>query len=608
MVRGITRPMGESFEQARATYQAGEVGGKLGEASKLIAGHDSELNMLTGGAERLADSLGGIRGQVGQTVAMVSVLVDTLSSMLHQVGGQKTLNDINNAAQLISGIHGLGDAIGVSMVDNLKWLDPVLAALDSSPVCSADPDCSNLRVQLQRLATARNDGTFDKIVDLGRKLRSARATQSLDSLVTSLRTALSTATNALQSLGGDLRGQLAKLQKGADALADGSRQLADGVELLVDQVKQMGGGLSEASAFLLAMKSEAKRPSMAGFYIPRQALTSEEFKQAAGAFISSDGRVARYLVQTELNPFSTAAMDQVNAIVAAARGAQPNTALADAKISMAGLTVGLRDTRDYYDRDLNFFVLATIIIVFLILVVLLRALIAALYLIISVVISYTSALGIGVIVFQLVLGQELHWSVPGLTFVLLVAMGADYNLLLISRIRDSSRHGLRLSVIRTVGSTGGVITSAGLIFAASMFGLMFASFSTLVQAGFVVGVGILLDTFLVRTITVPTVAVLVGQANWWPHQWWPRLYSPARLKRRSSRSRQLVGDAFRRPEDSHAGVSQARQAVLSAITTERESDEPPPCHALPQFGPSSSPETIERQPFEAHIKQLESDR
>ncbi len=128
-------------------------------------------------------------------------------------------------------------------------------------------------------------------------------------------------------------------------------------------------------------------------------------------------------------------------------------------------------------------------------------------------ISYLSALGIGVIVFQFILGEELHWSLPGLSFILLVAVGADYNMLLISRIRDESPHGVRVGVIRTVGSTGGVITSAGLIFAASMFGLVAASISTMVEAGFVIGIGIVLDTFLVRTITVPAIAALVGQGK-----------------------------------------------------------------------------------------------
>jgi len=160
--------------------------------------------------------------------------------------------------------------------------------------------------------------------------------------------------------------------------------------------------------------------------------------------------------------------------------------------------------------------------VLLILIALLGAIVAPLYLIDSVVISYLSALGIGVIVFQFIVGQELSWSIPGLTFIVLVAVGADYNMLLISRLRDKSPSGLRSGVIRTVGSTGGVITAAGVIFAASMFGLLFASISTMVQAGFIIGIGLVLDTFLVRTITVPAMAVLVGRANWWPCQPKPR--------------------------------------------------------------------------------------
>ncbi len=176
----------------------------------------------------------------------------------------------------------------------------------------------------------------------------------------------------------------------------------------------------------------------------------------------------------------------------------------------------LRDTRAYYGKDISLIIVMTILIVFLILVAILRAVVAPLYLIASVVISYLSALGVGVIVFQFILGQTLTWSIPGLTFIVLVAMGADYNLLLISRLREESPHGIRSGVIHTVSSTGGVITAAGVIFAASMFGMLFASISTLVQAGFIIGTGLLLDTFLVRTITVPAIAVLVGKWNWWP--------------------------------------------------------------------------------------------
>jgi RND superfamily putative drug exporter len=97
-----------------------------------------------------------------------------------------------------------------------------------------------------------------------------------------------------------------------------------------------------------------------------------------------------------------------------------------------------------------------------------------------------------------------------------VAVGADYNMLLVSRMRDESPHSVRYGIMRTLSSTGGVITAAGLIFAASMAGLLFSSIGIVIQGGLVIGVGILLDTFVVRTITVPAMAALVGRANWWP--------------------------------------------------------------------------------------------
>lgn len=300
--------------------------------------------------------------------------------------------------------------------------------------------------------------------------------------------------------------------------ADGSAALAAGVQELVDQVKKMGSGLNEAADFLLGIKRDADKPSMAGFNIPPQIFSRDEFKKGAQIFLSADGHAARYFVQSALNPATTEAMDQVNDILRVADSARPNTELEDATIGLAGVPTALRDIRDYYNSDMKFIVIATIVIVFLILVILLRALVAPIYLIGSVLISYLSALGIGTLVFQLILGQEMHWSLPGLSFILLVAIGADYNMLLISRIRDESPHGIRIGVIRTVGSTGGVITSAGLIFAASMFGLVGASINTMAQAGFTIGIGIVLDTFLVRTVTVPALTTMIGRANWWPSE------------------------------------------------------------------------------------------
>ncbi len=177
---------------------------------------------------------------------------------------------------------------------------------------------------------------------------------------------------------------------------------------------------------------------------------------------------------------------------------------------MGGFPAALRDTRDYYQHDIRFIITMTLIVVLLILMLLLRAIVAPIYLIASVIISYFAALGITVLTFQYLLGQQLHWSVPPLAFVVLVAVGADYNMLLVSRMRDESPRSIRYGVIRTLSSTGGVITAAGLIFAASMSGLLFSSITIVVQGGFLIGVGVLLDTFVVRTITVPAIGDLGG--------------------------------------------------------------------------------------------------
>jgi uncharacterized membrane protein YdfJ with MMPL/SSD domain len=251
----------------------------------------------------------------------------------------------------------------------------------------------------------------------------------------------------------------------------------------------------------------------------------------------ADGHSARFFIQTDLNPFSTAAMDQVTTILGVAqqtaRDAQPNTTLSDAAVYLSGYPATLRDTRDYYDHDIALIVAMTIVVVLLILTALLRAIVAPLYLVGSVILSYLSAIGAGVLLFQVLLRRELHWSVAGLAFVVLVAVGADYNMLLASRLRDESPSGVRTSVIRTVRSTGGVITAAGLIFASSMFGLLFASIATVVQAGFVIGFGILIDTFVVRTITVPALAALLGRASWWPTRPWRRCgsdHDPVQVK------------------------------------------------------------------------------
>lgn len=522
-VRGITRPTGDVLEQAKATYQAGEVGSKLKDASNLINGNDAMLQKLVDGEYQLADALNQIRTQVLGSISPVRSMLSQMSALQSKYGGSKTIDDLDKSAKLVTQMTSLGDAVGGQLVrvgDVYKWSGRALDTLNATPFCNYYPACNDLKAGLQNVNDGNDPETVQKVINLGHMLQQYKSDPGMDDKVRGMGSNIEGITTLLKQLRlydtADLERRLQQAVDGANLLADSSKQLADGVKLLVDQVRGMGGGLNQASSFLLGMRRDANTPQMAGFYVPPEILSKNEFEKAATLFVSPDGHTVRYLVQTALDPFGTDAMDQTNAIVKAAETALPNTTLSDAKISMIGLSAMNRDIRDYYNQDIQYIVIVTLIVVFLILVQLLRSVVAPLYLVLSVVLSYGSALGIGVVFFQFILGDDISWSVPGIAFLVLVAVGADYNLLLISRIRDEAKYGVRSAIVKTVAATGGVITSAGLIFAASMLSMTVSSILGAVQLGFIIGVGLLLDTFIVRTVTVPAMAALLGDANWWP--------------------------------------------------------------------------------------------
>ncbi len=155
-------------------------------------------------------------------------------------------------------------------------------------------------------------------------------------------------------------------------------------------------------------------------------------------------------------PYSAEAMDLSHQMVAVAEAARPNTSLAQARISVAGFPAVNSDIQRLLTADFIQLAASTLLIVGLILVLLLRALLAPLYLLGTVVLNYTASLGIGVLVFQWGgLGGEIAWPVPLLAFIILVAVGADYNMLLVSRLKEESTRNIRVGgVLRTVASTG----------------------------------------------------------------------------------------------------------------------------------------------------------
>ena len=211
------------------------------------------------------------------------------------------------------------------------------------------------------------------------------------------------------------------------------------------------------------------------------------------------------------DPYSTQAFEVIPRLRDAVRGA-------DERALVGGPSAIEHDLREAAGRDTRLLVPVALAIVFLILVGLLRAVIAPLLLIGTVVLSFLAAIGVGAVVFDVVFGfPGSEPSLPLFAFIFLVALGVDYNIFLMARVREETlRRGTRIGMIRGVAVTGGVITSAGIVLAGTFAVLGVLPLVFLTEIGFVIAFGVLLDTFLVRSVIVPALVFDIGPKVWWP--------------------------------------------------------------------------------------------
>jgi RND superfamily putative drug exporter len=232
--------------------------------------------------------------------------------------------------------------------------------------------------------------------------------------------------------------------------------------------------------------------------------------------ISRDGRLRLINVTLTSDPLSDAGSNSIPPLRQTV-----DTAAAGRLALVGGITAENHDTDVAYTSDARLIVPLVLLLIFIILVVLLRALVAPLYLVATVVLSYAFALGASKLVFTHIFGQpDSDASLALFAFVFLVALGVDYNIFLISRIREESATlGVKEGVIGGLERTGGVITSAGLILTGTFSALMSLPLTALFQLGFTVALGLLVDTFLIRTLMVPSIAFLLGDRNWWPSRY-----------------------------------------------------------------------------------------
>jgi RND superfamily putative drug exporter len=513
-VRSFTQPGGTRIEQASIPYQVGQVGQGLAQGSQKLGAASGGVNQLQNGAGQLASGAHQAQGAVDLFTAGLQQEDTGLGLAVSGSGAA-----LNGSAQLRDGAKQLSAGLAFAR-DNVKVavdaLTKALALMALDPSCGiSNSPCDGARQYVQ----AVRDGERDKLVPgLNQAVdganRIAGGNGDLAVGLGQLHDGLVKAQSGIQQL--EQGEQTFKSKLGL--LAGGADQVSGGVGQLAGGTTQLKSGLDQASSFLNTVSQEAATAGIDTFFVPAANINDPRLSLARYYYISTDGTTARLMILGKDDPFGTRAMARVGKERDAVQSALKGTRLASAHVLIAGDAPFNANLESYFLRDFRVVGLAVLVGVLLVLILLLRSLVAPVYLLASVLLSYGASMGFTTLVWQDILGKgAIDWTVPIFAFVMLVSVGADYNIFLMSRVREEVLRDPANGIQHAVSRTGAIITSAGIIFAGTFAAMLAAPVINIVETGFAVTFGLLLDTFLVRSFVVPAVAVLLGRWNWWPH-------------------------------------------------------------------------------------------
>ena len=252
------------------------------------------------------------------------------------------------------------------------------------------------------------------------------------------------------------------------------------------------------------------------FYLPPEVFKNADFKRAMNNFLSADGHSARFIILHRGDPASAEGIASIDKLRTAAEESLKGTPLEDAKIYLAGTGAVFKDISDGAKWDLVIAGISSLCLIFIIMLILTRAFVAAAVIVGTVAISLGASFGLSVLFWQHLLGIPLHWLVLAMSVIVLLAVGSDYNLLLVSRFKQEIHAGLNTGIIRSMGGTGKVVTNAGLVFAFTMASMVVSDVRMIGQVGTTIGLGLMFDTLIVRAFMTPAIAALLGRWFWWP--------------------------------------------------------------------------------------------
>jgi RND superfamily putative drug exporter len=297
---------------------------------------------------------------------------------------------------------------------------------------------------------------------------------------------------------------------------------------------QMAANQKNATAMGQAFDASKNDDS---FYLPPEVFDNPDFKRGLKMFVSPDGKAVRFIIAHQGDPATAEGISHIGLIRNAAFEAIKGTPLEGSKIYLGGTAATYKDMQEGSNLDLLIAGIASLGLIFIIMLILTRSVIAALVIVGTVLLSLGASFGLSVLIWQHIIGVQLHWMILPMSVIILLAVGSDYNLLLVSRFKEEIHAGLKTGIIRSMAGTGAVVTSAGLVFAFTMMSMVVSDLRVVGQVGTTIGLGLLFDTLVVRSFMTPSIAALLGRWFWWPQ----------RVRSRPARHRLPSGDPVTAP-------------------------------------------------------------
>ena len=477
-VQSASRPDGKVPDEATLTYQAGVLGHRFGDTIDSLNQRLARVSELDG------------------ALAQAQAAVDRLGSGLR--GGSAGIADMSSAANdMRTGMTGLQHTVTTVSAE----LDPLRDFVGRTPDCAANALCSTVDRVLQPVDSLVQSST--QLGDGAAKLTGGSAT----------------AAKALSDLPGAVLSMKDALGRARSATHD-----------LLSLTQTLGPQLHQLTDYLTEIDTQFQGSGASGFYLPQRAFTDPRYTEVLHQLISANGRATYLLVYGNGSEWGDDGAAREHQVRAAVGEATKEGTLTPTAVDLAGVGPVTADLQRFVARDVTLLVGAALLLIFVIVTAMLRSPVAGLVVVGTVVASYASALGVSVLIWQDLLHQDLHWATAPIAFIALIAVGADYNLLLALRIKqEAATAGLRTGIIRAFGGTGGVVTTAGIVFGLTMLALLSSSVLSIAQIGTTIAVGLLIDTLVVRAFVVPSLVALLGRWFWWPRGL-PRRTAPTEVK------------------------------------------------------------------------------